>query len=410
MAWHHKKTLFPTDAQKDFISFEFGAPDASLLPLNLMKQGIDELSSQESSWSALQYGPIQGDVDYLDSLAQFLSIEYGSAVSKANLCISSGCSQSFWNLLHWFSNRDTLLLLEDPTYFLACEMVKECGLEWRGIESQEGSGFDVAELERILNEYPRTPKCDRGFPYILYLVPTFANPTGYTIPAHDRERLVRLAHEFNMLIICDDVYQLLHFDERPVSRLVQFDLEYCHQNQLQGRVVSNQTFSKILGPGLRLGWIECETQLLELFMKSTLLYSGGSVNHFTSCIVSQLLTNGLLSNHLKQVRQEYRNRCEALCTALRTHLPADCEFVHRNGGYFVWIHTNVDVSSMMAWNREKLRQGAGHRVSGTPGVKFSMKQRFAEYIRLSFAMYSVADLKKGAERLGSLLKDFQSQS
>jgi DNA-binding transcriptional MocR family regulator len=144
-SWHHLKTLFPTDSQQDFISFEYGAPDRSLLPTDLFNSSSDLVD-----WCQLQYGSMRGDSDFLDQLSSFLTNEYHSPVSKNCLCTTTGCSQSFWNLLHWFSCSDTIVLLEEPTYFLACKIIKESGLKSIGIEGNE-RGFDVDSLERILS-------------------------------------------------------------------------------------------------------------------------------------------------------------------------------------------------------------------------------------------------------------------
>jgi 2-aminoadipate transaminase len=241
------------------------------------------------------------------------------------------------------------------------------------------------------------------------LVPTFANPTGLTISHQDRVRLVQLAHDYDMLIICDDVYQLLYFYELPPHRLVEYDLQYISTYGGMGRVISNQTFSKILAPGLRLGWIEAEERLICEFAKSTLLYSGGSVNHFTSCLVGNIIKSGKLKEHVDRIRKEYCKRSLVLCDSLKRLLPTQCHFVPPIGGYFVWIYLGFCAQSMLGWNLSEIEHRRGERVSATQGDRFSIKGGFKDWIRVSFAMYQEDELEEGGKRLGRLIKMYKEK-
>ncbi len=159
------------------------------------------------------------------------------------------------------------------------------------------------------------------------------------------------------------------------------------------------SFSKILAPGLRLGWIHTDSKTIKMFSKSGLLQSGGGVNPFTSAIVDQVVREGSLAEHIVGLRDVYRHRAAILCRELKSVLPPSASFDRPRGGYFVWIKfpEGVDCKS--------LRQAVQKcDADFFPGSYFSPDQGFASYMRLSFAQYDENTLIEGVTRLGRALK------
>ncbi|KAJ3217413.1 hypothetical protein HDU67_007996 [Dinochytrium kinnereticum] len=257
-------------------------------------------------------------------LAKFLSRHYQSEVKHESISLTNGASQSFSNIISLFTIPNvTQVIIENPTYFLAIRVLEDHGIDrkstWK-IPVDE-NGLLVDELKKVLeqNPSPKLPppiKDEKRFPYLLFLVPTFSNPSGTTLSHERREALVKLARQHDILVVCDDVYQLLPFGNNlPPQRVYHFD-----RGSTFGNVISNQSFSKILAPGSRLGWIEAGPGIINQYEKSGLMYSGGSPNHFFSGMATSALKLGLLDSHLAFLRGIYQQRMEIMCNFLRTQM------------------------------------------------------------------------------------------
>ncbi|KAI8906738.1 putative aminotransferase [Gorgonomyces haynaldii] len=391
------RTLFPAD-KPDWISFEFGAPGKDLLPPNLILEAAQQRLSEDDAWMALQYGPMLGDLYFRKALAQFLSKMYQSDCSFEHLCINNGASQSFFNIITLFCNKETVFYVENPTYFLALRVLQDHEIDLNKTVKipVEEDGLDVDYLEQQLKRQPLL-KNGKKFSRLLYLVPTFSNPTGGSLSLEKRRKLVELAEEYDMLVVCDDIYQLLHFPGfAPPPRLVSLDTK--------GYVISNCSFSKLLAPGVRVGWVEAHPRLIDVFFKSGLMFSSGSPNHIMANVLLKMIENQSLERHVLGLQQTYESRCNALCDALERYLPSGCILKRPKGGFFVWIETQTDTAKLLQW----LRDQEQIRVSFTPGNAFSADLSHGKYLRMAFSLYQEPELEKGAERLGKAMKVFKS--
>ena len=405
------ETLFSLD-DPDKIYLHIGAPDHSLLPTDLLLSS--ELFKQESDLlNSLQYGATQGSSSVRLELSKFLTREYKDVVDPDKLLITGGASQSFFNMIPLFTDSNTVFLMENPTYFLAWQMLKDHGITDSrivGISSDE-NGLDTRELLNFLNQVahvPHVPNVEnevdhkvkdpivtltdskdsrKKFKYLLYLVPTFSNPTGVTTSLERRLKLIEIAKEYDILVVCDDVYHLLYFENQmPPPRLVSLS---------SSNVISNCSFSKIFSPGFRLGWIETCPALLDQFNRSGLLNSGGCSNQLTSFLVKSILSKS--ENHLKNLRAEYENRKSLLIKEL-AKLPSHYQISEPRGGFFIWI---VDTSKKV--NTLELLKKM-QKTSFTPGNLFSFGKTHGHCLRISFGHYHGDALVKGAKDLVEILK------
>ncbi|KAJ3393022.1 hypothetical protein HDU84_002962 [Entophlyctis sp. JEL0112] len=361
-----------------------------------------------------------GSDEFLEEVSTFLSQEYGDSVEKDCLALTSGASQSFANILSLFTTKLTKIIVEDPAYFLALNVLEDHGFSKQDFISvpSEVTGFNVDYLEHILRkESARFEQADSAFhkfSYLLYFVPTFSNPTGRTTLLHKRERLIQLAREFDILIMCDDVYQMLPLIDghKVPERLIAIDRA---GRTGVGNVISNNSFSKIMAPGLRLGWIEASPVLVSLLSKSGLMNSGGSPNHIVSGLVATALKSGDVKQHLEMLKKVYSERMNALYDFLRDNLPHGVELEERPlGGFFIWItlpdkHDAFLIqqasSQGLEYNGRILKK---QKMSYAPGRIFS-SNRYGNCIRLSFAFYSKEKLLDGARRLCELLTEALAQ-
>ncbi|ORY48137.1 PLP-dependent transferase [Rhizoclosmatium globosum] len=411
------KTLFSTD-DPDFVAFQYGAPGKEVMPTAVMTAASTAFwSAIETNYTYLQYGPALGDIDFLTSLQSFLKTHYNDAsVHTDSLALTSGASQSFSNILTLFTTESTKVIIENPTYFLALNVLEDHGFKkdaFLNVPTDE-DGLDVGYLEKLLERESvgMTKAEGRKYSFLMYLVPTYSNPTGRSTSEARRERIVALARKYDVLVVCDDVYQLLPLTEtQPPRRLVYFDGEGRGKNGY-GNVISNNSFSKLLAPGLRLGWIEAAPGLISYLGTSGIMNSGGSPNHVTSGLVLSAMQLGGLDSHLSMLKEVYSERMNAMCDYLEQNLPNLVKFQRPKGGFFIWVclpegHDAFEIQRAAQSGGSVLYRGKrlpSVKMSYAPGRLFSAIPGSENCLRLTFAFYEKEKLVEGCERLCVLLK------
>lgn len=368
------QTLIPPDV----IDLGLGNPPLSLLPLDLIRESAQKVLSQTDN-SFLQYGTEQGNGYFRAALANFLSNGYGFSVNADNIFITTGISNGLDLICSLFTKAGDTILVEEPSYFLALRIFADHGLNVVSVATDE-NGLVPASLEGMLASTA---------PKFLYLIPTFQNPTGYTLTQERREQIVKLAEKHNFLIVADEVYQLLNYSQQPPKPFGAF------VNSQQ--VISLSSFSKILAPGLRLGWMQAHADIVNRFTHSGLIDSGGGLNPFTSAILRGAVESGGLESHIGKLKRKYASQIAVMDEALRRHLPqAKYEVPH--GGYFFWLQfpEGMDIGA--------LRKGAGaFNVDFRQGALFSSNGGLKNYMRLCFVMYEADKIEEGIKRIAECL-------
>jgi 2-aminoadipate transaminase len=366
------------------IDFGVGQPSPALLPLTLLKEAAGQrLSSRDAS--LLAYGAEQGDGYFRLALARFLSAHYQVPVDFDNLFITAGASQGLDLICTLFSRPGDTIFVEEPSYFLALRIFADHELNVVGLPMDE-HGLIVEAVEE---------KLSRQTPAFLYTIPTFHNPSSVTLTADRRERLVGLSRRHKILIVADEVYHMLSYSEAPPMPLA---------SHIDGSsVLSLGSFSKIMAPGLRLGWIQGGGRLLQRFTGCGLLDSGGGLNPFTSGIVRSAVENGLLEDQLRNLKTAYSRRKTALADALRESLPEVVHFVEPGGGFFIWLEFphGIDTPHLLD---AAFKQNVGF----LPGLKFSAQNGLKNFARLSFSYYDIPELEEGARRLGKVIREYMN--
>jgi DNA-binding transcriptional MocR family regulator len=363
----------------DIIDLGVGQPDPSLLPLPLLSQAATHRLTQTDA-SLLQYGTEQGNEYFRRSLAQFLSDEYGLPVDPDRLFITAGATSGLDLVCARLTNPGDTVFVEEPTYFLALRLFDDRRLNVVGLPTDE-NGLVVEALEEKLAEIR---------PAFLYTVPTFHNPSGVTLTASRREHLVRLSEQHGFYVVADEVYHLLAYTADPPPPMVSYDAS--------GTVISLGSFSKILAPGLRLGWIQTTPDLIRRMTRSGLLLSGGGMNPFTSAIVQSAVELGLQREHLDRLIGIYRQRAFDLEAALNETLSTSTTFIAPGGGFFFWLRLPEDLDAAAVRDTAK-RSG----VNFQPGVNFSANGKLRNYMRLCFVYYDSDLLREGARRLAAVI-------
>ena len=360
------------------INLGIGQPSADLLPVELLRQASAAFFDSAEPIE-LNYGVLAGDERFLESLAGFLSEGYASTANPGGLFVTGGNSQAIDLASTVFANPGDTVFVEEPSYFLAYQIFRDHGLNIVGIPiDDDGLCVDMLQQELASTK-----------PAFVYTIPSYHNPGGQSTSEARRRRIVELADEHDFLIVADEVYQLLYYYDAPPPAYGTM--------AASDTVVSLGSFSKILAPGIRLGWIQTSEALRTRILSHGFVSSGGSINHLGSHIVRHAIDLGLLDSHIEKLRRAYRGRVEAMDDALHEYFSGISEWTRPDGGYFFWMR--FDESMDTASLREKARE---LETGFQGGAVFSTKGQLSNFLRLSFAHYDEDDIRKGIARMRPL--------
>lgn len=364
-----------------FIDLGLGDPPDALLPLELIRRAAEARFAEQDP-SFLQYGAEQGDGYFRLALADFLSQGYGFPVNPDGLFVSNGVSNALDLICTLFTRPGDPIFVEEPSYFLALRIFTDHGLQVVPVDTDE-DGLVIASLEEKLAAIQ---------PKFLYVIPTYQNPSGRTLTRERRARLVELSREHDFLVLADEVYHFLSYAGRP-------PMPFAGDTQA-GNILSLGSFSKILAPGLRLGWIQAGPALIERLAGAGVLDSGGGLNPFTSAIVRGVIESGGLADNIAGLVDIYRQRVAFMDACLRKYLP-EARFTVPSGGYFFWVRLpeNIDASALQ-------RKAEAFKVNFRPGVRFSSEGGLRDYLRLCFVFYEPEQIEEGLLRLKRCLQSW----
>lgn len=371
----------------DVIDFGAGQPSPHLLPLAWLREAAaNRLGDADTGY--LAYGAMPGDGYFRHTLADYLGEHYQVPIDFENLFVTGGASQGLDLICTLFSRPGDTIFVEEPSYFLALRIFADHGLNIVSLPMDD-LGLIVEAVEHKLSQHT---------PAFLYTIPTFHNPSGVTLSAERRNRLVKLSQQHDLVIVADEVYHLLNYADEPPPPPLASHIE-------SSSVISLGSFSKIMAPGLRLGWIQTGTELINRLSDCGLVNSGGSLNHFTSGVMRSAIELGLLEKQLTNLKSVYNKRKIALSNALRELLPNSVRFVEPDGGFFIWLEftDRIDTVQMLAAARQ-------HKVGFLPGIKFSSHNGLKNYARLSFAYFDVPELEEGARRLAKVIGEYKKKN
>jgi len=303
-------------------------------------------------------------------------------VDPAYLLVTNGASQAIDLICTLFSKAGDTIFVEEPTYFLARKIFADHHLKPVALP-MDADGLIIAAVEAELK---------RTRPAFLYTIPTYHNPTSACLSDARRKQLAGLCRRYDILVVADEVYHPLSYASVPPTPLAAF----C----TSANVISLGSFSKILAPGLRLGWLQAAPEVIERIVRCGLLDSGGGLNPFTSGVVRSAMELGLMDENLALLKKTYSHRMQSMCAALRSKLPAAVQFTEPAGGFFIWLSLPEGTDTLDLLAKAKLRN-----VEFMPGPKFSSRQGLKNCLRLSFAYYDTPDLLKGIERLAAVIDE-----
>jgi 2-aminoadipate transaminase len=371
--------------REGIIDLGWGHPDPDLLPVQSLRVAAGRVLQRYGA-DALNYGHAAGPGPFLEWVAERLAVVDGRAPDPAAIVASAGNSHALDQVVSLLAAPGDLVLVEDPTYHLAVRILRDHPVELVAVPA-DGAGLDTDALAEILASLRRS----RRRPRLLYTVPTFHNPTGVSLAPDRRRALVNLASAEGFTIVEDDAYRELAYDGAPPPSLWSIAPE--------GVVVRLVSFSKSLAPGLRVGCIVADQSIARRIADSGVLDSGGGISHFASLIVAECGRSGVFAENVDRLRTAYRERRDALLTAVEHVVGPAASWVRPAGGYFVWL-TLAGIEA-----RALLAAAEARGTSFVPGDTFHLAQEHGRRsLRLGFSRYPPSQLAAAAARLADAIE------
>jgi 2-aminoadipate transaminase len=373
----------------EVISLAGGLPDTTTFEPELYAKLMSQVAA-ESTARALQYGPTEGMAVTVECIVEVMA-EEGTVVDPSEVIVTTGGQQVIDLVCKALIDPGDVIVAEAPTYPGAVPTFGAYQAEVVQIEL-DGDGMPIDELEGTLDRLAsegRRPK-------FIYTIPNFQNPAGVTMSLARRRRLVEVARERELLVLEDNPYGLLRYEGEPLPTLYSLDAEAVGRGGTSDLVIYLGTFSKILSPGLRLGWAVAPRPVLE---KLNLGKQGADLcsSPVTQLFVAAYFKDGDWRAYLERLKELYRRRRDTMLEALEEHFSGKATWTKPQGGLFIWatLDGEVDTTDLLA-------QSEG--VAFVPGHAAYMDGRSgASSMRLNFAGVSEADIREGVRRIGEAM-------
>ena len=380
------RELFKLLGKPGIISFAGGFPDSAMFDVHGITEAVNKALIDEPG-AALQYGATEGYQPLREQLAAFMQSK-GAQVAADQLIVTTGSQQALDLLGKCLVDPDSKAIVEGPTFLATIQCFRLYGAELISAPI-DGEGVQVDELERLITEHK---------PKFVYLIPTFGNPSGAMLSLERRKRVLELAVKYQTLIIEDDPYGDLYFDAPPPPSLLALSAQVPGSRDW---LVHCGSLSKVLSPGLRVGWMVAPPELLA---KATMCkqFSDAHTSTFAQATAAQYLAGGHMSGTLARVREVYGARAKTMGDALRNDLGAAIDFVQPQGGLFVWARLTGAGGKIKDGN-EFAKRAIAEGVAFVPGAPFYCANPDLSTLRLSFATADEGKIREGIGRLAKAL-------
>jgi 2-aminoadipate transaminase len=377
------REMLKVTQQPDVISFGGGLPAPELFPTEEIAECTAEVM-RDIGPPALQYSITDGIPELRQWVAERLSSHIGATYDPSQILIANGSQQGLDLIAKIFIDPGDHIVLENPSYLGAIQAFDAYQARYITAETDE-DGMVPESLEHVLAHTEPTPK-------FVYLIPNFQNPTGRTLAADRRERIVRICEHYGVAIVEDDPYGELRFQGQHLRSLASY-------GNGGGTIIYSGTGSKVVAPGMRVAWLA--THDAEVHNKLILAKQGADLQSGTLSqyvFVRYVSKREAFERHLATIIQVYGDRRDVMHDALREFMPANVEFNHPDGGMFLWARARgVDTT-------ELLRIATTQKVAFVPGVSFYPHRDETDGMRLNFSHASPEKIRIGIERLGKAIR------
>lgn len=380
------RELFKLLGKPGIISFAGGFPDPAMFDVDGIREAVNAALTEDPG-AALQYGATEGYNPLREQLAAFM-VNKGATVAASELIVTTGSQQALDLLAKTMISPGDKVIVEGPTFLATIQCFRLYGAELISAPIDAG-GVQTDKLEQLIDEHR---------PKLVYLIPTFGNPSGAMLGLQRRKKVLELAVKYNTLIVEDDPYGDLYFGEAPPPSLLALSDTVPGSRDWLAHCGS---LSKVLSPGLRLGWMIAPPELLA---NATMCkqFSDAHTSTFAQATAAQYLKAGRMPATLAHMRKVYAERAQAMGNALKRELGDAIEFVQPQGGLFFWARlTGAGGKTKDAgeFAKKAIEQG----VAFVPGSPFYASNPDVSSLRLSFATADVAKIEEGVRRLAQAI-------
>jgi 2-aminoadipate transaminase len=380
------RELFKLLGKPGIISFAGGFPDSAMFDVEGLKEASNKALTEEPG-GALQYGATEGYEPLRTQLSAFMKTK-GVDVDPSGLIVTTGSQQALDLLGKTMISPGDKVIVEGPTFLATIQCFRLYGAQLISAPI-DANGVKTDELEKLIAEHK---------PKFVYLIPTFGNPSGAMLSLERRKKVLELAVKYQTLIVEDDPYGDLYFGEAPPPSIMALSKDVPGSRELLAHCGS---LSKVLSPGLRIGWMIAPPELLA---KATMCkqFSDAHTSTFSQATAAQYLKSGRMPATLAHVREVYGQRAQAMGNALKRELGDAVSFTQPNGGLFFWARL-TGANGKLADANELAKRAIEKLVAFVPGAPFFAEKPDVATLRLSFATADVAKIEEGVKRLGQAL-------
>lgn len=368
------KKMFKITGNGNLISFAIGIANSKTSP----KLSFDKLNYNNS----LQHTPLAGSALLRKIICERLS-KSGKICNADEVLLLSGSQQGIDLVARVLIEPGDFVIVEAPSYFLALQSFKAAGARIIEIATDQ-NGMKIDELIKFVKRYH--PKC-------IYTIPNYHNPSSVCMSLENRKKLLEIAYKYEIIIVEDDAYRGLDYEDESIKSLSALDNN--------GYVVYLSTFSKRISPGLRLGYMVADKEMISkcTMVRQTVDLHPSTISQW---LVEEYLSSGEFDKHVDEIRREYKEKRDKMQAALLKYAPGELNWVKPKGGYYFWCHLpgGVNSSSLII---ETIKNG----VTVMPGIPFFLSDKGEEFIRLNFTFPKIEEIDKGISIICDAVKMIQ---
>ena len=382
------RELLKLTEQPDIISFGGGLPAPEVFPVKQFQEACNYVLDHYGA-QALQYGTTEGYRPLREMITRHTA-RYSVDVSPEHVMITSGSQQALDFIGRLFLNRGDYIVVESPTYLGALQAWNAYGAQYISVPSDE-NGMNMDYLEEALRIGPK----------FIYVLPNFQNPSGSTLSLERRKKLIDLADKYGVPIIEDDPYGQLRYDGENLPSVVLLDSEARGKNggTYTGNVIYLSTFSKLLAPGVRLGWVIAPENVIRKLVMTKQAADLHTAT-FNQMVAYEVGKGGFLDDHVEVIKATYKERRDTMLEMMEEVFPSEMRWTHPAGGMFLWgiMPEGLDAAEVLKLAVEK-------KVAFVPGGPFHPNGGGLNTMRINFSYSNPQTIREGITRLGVTLKE-----
>jgi|YNPMSStandDraft_1061717.scaffolds.fasta_scaffold00770_10 2-aminoadipate transaminase len=370
------------------ISFAGGLPDPEVFPYDFVVDSVKRIMDKKGR-VALQYGPTEGLPELKDEFIKFLEKEEGIKVKHENLLVTTASQQALDIVGRLFIDASDPIIVELPSYMGGLQVFKSYGCDFVGVRMTE-DGIITTELEEKLKWLKNQ---DEHYKFV-YIVPDFQNPSGVTLSEKKRKRVVELSEEYNVIVVEDSPYRQIRFEGKAPNMIYKMDKE----TKKTDNIISIFTISKTFAPGLRIGMILANEQIIKkmVILKQSLDLCTSSLNQL---IAADFFATGEFYRHIEKVKKVYKEKKDAMLACLERYMPEGVTWTKPEGGLFLWVKLPEHISA-----DDMFEEAIKENVAYVIGSAFHIDGSGKNTMRLNFSYPTLYEIEEGIKRLAKVVK------